>query len=210
MKRPSQIKNRPTAGPVSGFTIPEVMIVMVIFSFVVAAMVATQLFGLRTYTLAATKLTATAGARKTLNAMRDKIRAASVVLVGTYDPSSGSGFSQIPDGQPQVGNALAIQFTNDVSTNIFIYYKDPSNPTNVICSMDNGVVNVLAEYVTNYYCFEAEDYQGNILTNYQNNPVIHIILQFYQWEYPIAIVGHNGLNAYNYYQLRTRVTRRAK
>ena len=34
-------------------------------------------------------------------------------------------------------------------------------------------------------------------------------MQFSQWEYPIAFVGGVGLNAYDYYQLRTRVFRRA-
>jgi hypothetical protein len=36
-----------------------------------------------------------------------------------------------------------------------------------------------------------------------------VTLQFSQWEYPIALVGGSGFNAYDYYQLRTRVFRRA-
>jgi hypothetical protein len=35
-------------------------------------------------------------------------------------------------------------------------------------------------------------------------------MQFYQWEYPIAVVSTNqAANAYDFYQLRTRVCRRA-
>ncbi len=189
---------------------PEILIALAVFSLLVAAMVSIQLFAARVYTLAATKLSATTGARETLNATRDRIRAASIVLVGNYSPSSGNGFSQISNGLPQIGNAIAIQLTNAPATNSLIFYKDPSNPTNLICSVSNGTVRVLARWVTNYYCFQAEDYQGNVLTNYQNNPVIRVTLQFSQWEYPIAVVGGNAVNAYDYYQLRTRVTRRAK
>jgi hypothetical protein len=44
----------------------------------------------------------------------------------------------------------------------------------------------------------------------QNNQVFTVKLQFYQWEYPIAVISTNGgLNAYDYYQLRTKVCRRA-
>jgi len=42
-----------------------------------------------------------------------------------------------------------------------------------------------------------------------NRLLIEVTMQFSQWEYPIAFVGTNGLNAYDYYQLRTRVFRRA-
>jgi hypothetical protein len=35
-------------------------------------------------------------------------------------------------------------------------------------------------------------------------------LQYYQWEFPIAVISsNNAANAYDYYQLRTRVCRRA-
>jgi hypothetical protein len=142
--------------------------------------------------------------------MRDRIRSANVVLVGTYDPAGGKGFIQITNGLPQIGNAVEIQYTNFPSTNTYIFYKDPSDPKNIICSLNNNVVDTVAKYVTNFYCFQAEDYQGNVLTNYQNNPVIRITMQFSQWEYPIAVIGGNAVNAHDYYQLRTRVARREK
>jgi prepilin-type N-terminal cleavage/methylation domain-containing protein len=194
----------------SAFTLTEIMVTMAIFSLVVAGVVSVQLFGMRVTTLAATKLIATTAGRETFNSMRDIIRSGNVTLVGTYSPSSGQGFIQMTNGLPQVGNALEVQFTNFPNTNTYIYYKDPSNPQNIVCSLNKGTVDTLATYVTNSYCFQAEDYQGNILTNYQNNPVIRVTLQFSQWEYPIAVIGGNAVNAYDYYQLRTRVTRRAK
>jgi hypothetical protein len=35
-------------------------------------------------------------------------------------------------------------------------------------------------------------------------------MQFDQWEYPIGFVGGNAANAYDFYYLTTKVTRRCK
>ena len=64
----------------------------------------------------------------------------------------------------------------------------------------------MPNYVTNDIAFRAEDFRGQVLTNNQNNRVIRMILEFYQWEFPVATVGTNGL--YDYYRLQTRITRR--
>jgi len=34
------------------------------------------------------------------------------------------------------------------------------------------------------------------------------MLQFYQWEFPIGIIGGGAANSYNYYSLNTRICRR--
>jgi prepilin-type N-terminal cleavage/methylation domain-containing protein len=192
-----------------GFTLVEIMITAAIFVMIVAAMVAVQIYGLRVYTLAATKLTATTGGRETLNDIRDKIRGAKTVNVGIY---TNGAFSIIPFGQPLIGNAIQIAMaTNGVVTNTFIFYMDPAH-TNM-SEINNGVVSVEANYMTNYYCFQSEFYQGGINTNNNNNSVIHVTMQFYQWEYPIGFIGSGGSalaeNAYDYYVLQTRITRRS-
>jgi len=191
----------------TAFTLPEMMIVVAIFSMVVAAMVSLQLFASRIYLLAGTKISATSEGRKTMDVMRDRIRSANVVMVGTYLTNK---FTQISNGFPQIGSALAVQYTNAGSTNYLIFFKHPTDPRNILCSVSNGTPVILAKYVTNSVCFQAEDYRGNVLTNYQNNPVIRINLQFSQWEYPIAVIGTNSVNAYDFYQLRTRIARREK
>jgi len=189
-----------------GFTLIEILVTSAIFLMVVLAMVAVQIYGLRVYTLAATKLTATTGGRETLNNIRDTIRGAKIVYVGTY---SNSTFYAIPNGQQQVGNALQIYTaTNGSSLNALVFYMDPANLN--MSELQNGTVNVLAPYMTNYNCFQAEDYRGTVFTNYQNNPVIHLTMYFYQWEYPVGYIGGSALNAYDYYALQTRITRRAK
>jgi prepilin-type N-terminal cleavage/methylation domain-containing protein len=205
---PDQSNRRRAA--ISGFTLMEMMIALMVFSLLIAAMVAIQIFGMRVYTLGATKLTATSGARKTLDVMRDQIRSAKIVYVGTYTAPSGP-FNRVANGSLQMGNALAIGgLTNSITTNYTIYYLDNSQPTNLMCSVTNGMVTVLTKYVTNYYCFFAEDYQTNIVSNYNNNPVIHVVMQFDQWEYPLGFIGTNAVNAYAFYRIQARVARRAK
>jgi type II secretory pathway pseudopilin PulG len=216
----NQISSRPTTA--CAFTLAEMLIAVTIFLFAVGGMICLQIFALRMYTLAATKTTATQTARETLNAMRDAIRSANTAYVGTYNPTNGSGFIQASNSTPQTGNALLLQYpdTNGNLTISNLFYLDPTQPVSAdqpydfpICSLINGVTNVLANYVTNYYVFSAEDCYGNFLSNtaaYKDNCVIHIIMQFDQWEYPVGFVGSNAINAYDFYRLTTRVARRCK
>ena len=185
------------------FTLVELLVSLMIFVIIVAAMVSMEIFDMRTYTQSATKMIANADGRKTMNLIRDQVRCASTVYVGIY---SNSAFASIPSGQPQVGNALQIK--NSTTGNTLVVYQDPAN-TNV-CLLNNGAVSVLAKSMTNYYCFHAEDFQTTTLTNYQNNPVIVVQMQFVQWEYPIGYRAGSQANAYNYYYLRSRVTMRSK
>ena len=207
-----KLPTNPSRARAAGFTLVEIYMVVIIFSFLVLAMVTTQLFAARIYTFAATKLTATASARKGMNAMRDQIRQSSQVDVGIYDTTANT-FSYIGNGTNQIGNALLIMPTNPGITNVgTVYYMNQSASN--ICSvvMSNGAVvpatlaSNIVVYITNYYVFDAEDAFTNILTTYQNDRVIHIKFQFSQWEYPMASVGNGAM--YDYFQMQTRVTRR--
>ena len=208
----------PPRARIAGFTLVEIYVVMALFAFLVIAIVATQFFAARVYTLAATKLTATAAGRKAMNNMRDAIKSSTYVQVGIYDPA-GNQFSLIANGSPQIGNALAIYPnipTNNVNngyTNFgTVYFMNPqaSNLCSVIVS--NGVewtatrVDNIIVWITNYYVFNAEDAYANIQTTYSKNRVIHVKLQFSQWEYPLAGVGNGAM--YDYYQLQTRAAMR--
>jgi prepilin-type N-terminal cleavage/methylation domain-containing protein len=205
----------------AGFTLVEMMIALGIFVMMITGLVAVQIFGMRISTLASTKLIATTDARETMNAMRDQIRSAQQVYVGTFIPSNGT-FTQIPLGTPQIGNALQLITTTNLASPYYtIFYMDPS--TNEVFSVTNNPatsnlfdgLTLLAQYMTNYLCFDAEDYRSwmyptNIMTNYVNNPVIGVTFNFSQWEYPIGYVGGNAVNAYDYYYLRTHISRRSK
>ena len=210
---------RAAQSAVSAFTVVEMVTVAAILAVIVIWMVELQIFALRMYTLAATKTTATETGRKAMNKLRDAIRSANIAYVGIY-ATNGTGFSLSTNG---TGNALqlVIADTNGIFNITNTFYLDIPQPVSTdqpndfpLCCLDNnGHVTKLVNYLTNYYVFQAEDYAGNFLTNmvaYQNNGVIHITLQFDQWEYPVGFVGGNAVNAYDYYQLSTRVTRRCK
>jgi len=207
-----------------GFSIVEMMVAAWAYIIIfLGVMFAIQMFAARVYTLAATKIAATSSSLKTLNAVVQQIRMAETVDVGqcTLTPAS---FNSLTSSNSQIGNALRIYPSTDPN-NYSIFYLDS---TAADCNLQqftvstnglNGDLSVhfitntflLASYITNQNAFTAEDYQGNILTNDQsaaNRLVIHMKLQFYQWEYPVAFVGTAGLNAYDFYQLETRVTRR--
>jgi hypothetical protein len=222
MKLSSNIQIRPRHAGVSGFTLVEMVITVGIFlSIFTGAMIAIQIYGLRVYTLAATKLIATAGGRKTLNQIRDQIREANIVNVGNCSSSGASSFALISLTSVQQGNALQIFPTTNLNSYAIYYLNTNNAPTNVldmaVASVTSGITNfgaptVLASYITNTAIFDAEDYQGNIATNtssLDNRWIIKVTMQFSQWEYPVGYVGGVGFNAYDYYQLRTRVFRRA-
>ena len=211
MKITPDITRPPGRPQPQAFTLAEMMISVAAFSLIIGALVGLQIFASRVYILGATKVTATTSGRQTLNSIRDKVRSAKNVYVGNF--TNGTGFSLIPAGTLQQGNALAIAYTNTAATNYLIYYLDTTQPTNILYSISNNIVStkiVQAKYVTNYFCFFAEDYRGNVIVNYLNNPVFRVVLQFDQWEYPVGFVGTNALNAYDFYKLTTRVMRRSK
>lgn len=193
------------------FTLLELLVGMGLMAgILVGAIAAVQLFGMRIYILSATKLTATADARHALNTLRNDIRSAKTLYVGNYTNNS---FSRIDDGEPQTGNALEVYFTatnGEPSGTPVIYYQQSTPASDALYSVSNNVVTELANYITNYYMFTAEDFQAQTLNTPDNNRVIRVTFQFYKWEYPIGVIGTNGVNTYNFYRLQTRVTRRAK
>lgn len=210
-----------------GFTLAEMMVAVAVFSLVVLVTVAMQVYAARVYTLAATKLSATTTARTALNDIRDKIRQAQTVNIGNYiwtgeDPAA-TNFSPIADGNSQQGNALIAYPSASDTSSFTLLFLQPGSGTNFVShsptvvdslileTYNKGVLsqsNVVADYITNQIVFQAQDYQNNVLTNNVNNRVIQIQMFFSQWEFPIAYIGTNGFNAYDYYRIQTRVTRR--
>ena len=216
MKIFKNIKCRPSLRS-RGFTMVEMMMVVGIFLFTfIGVMLGVQLFGLRIYTLEATKLVATQGARTALNAMRDQIRSAKTVYVGNCASEATNAFSLLSVTNVQQGNALIV-YTTTNSSAYTVYYLDTSSAIYVLnqFNVTNGSIvytNQLAKYLTNLVVFDAENYKGVIATNYtslDNREIIRVTLQFSQWEYPIAFVGGHDFNAFDFYQLRTKVLRRA-
>jgi Tfp pilus assembly protein PilW len=196
----------------AGFTLVEIYVVSMLLAFLVIAIVATQIFAARVYTLAATKLTSTASGREVMNTLRDQIKQARDLRVGFYTPTNNA-WLPIGDGTNMTGNALIIAPTNLNTMNSgTIYFMNPLASNLCSVAMVNGavqpstLVSNIVVYITNYYVFTAEDFSTNILTTYVNDRVIRIIFQFAEWEYPLAGIGNGAM--YDYYQLQTRATMR--
>jgi len=185
-----------------GFTLAEIMTATGLFSLVVVAVVYSHLLGLKMFNITATRLSATFGARAALNSVRDDIRSGKTLYVGS---GNSAGFTNVAGNGPQQGNALQIYPT--AATNVFVrYYLDPAAQQLKRVTSGGGGAQVIASYITNQLAFYAEDYAGNTLTNDQNNRVIRLYLEFYQWEFPVAGAGPGAF--YDYYRLQTRATRR--
>ena len=183
-----------------GFTLPEILIAMTVFVFLVAGIVSANLFGLRMFQVNATKLKATEWSRRTFGKITDEIHSCNSVSVGNM--TTNSMFAGLLPGETQEGTAIEIKPTTNTASLIY-YFVNSSDETFRRTVLAPGSTNtvILADSVTNTIIFSAQDFSGKVLTNNQNNRVIHLILEFYQPEH--FMVGPD------YYKLETSVTRRA-
>jgi len=204
MERPATIPFHGSAKRAGAFayTLTEILITTALFTLVVVGVIYTHMFGLRMATLADSKLSATHNAREALNQVRDEIRSGKILYVGNGDSAT---FTHIPENMPQIGNALQIHPTAD--TNVFVrYYLDAAEKSLMRKVSGSGQTEEIARYITNQMVFRAEDYLGKPLTTDQNNRVILMTLEFFQWEFPVARVGVGSY--YSSYRLQTRIARR--
>src|SRR3974390_3282599 len=130
----------------AGFTLAEMLVALGIFSMLIVWMVSAQIYGMRVYTLAATKLVATAGARHAMDEIRDQIREANEIDVGNCS-SDWTSFSYVTNG-PQQGNAMEI-FPTTNSTPYLIFYLQTGGTNQLMVynsSLDD--TQMLANYIT--------------------------------------------------------------
>jgi|SRR5208283_3186511 len=183
--------------PDKGFTLPEILIATMVFLLMVAGIIAANLFGLRMFQVTETKLNVTTWSRETVEEITGEVQACNTAWVG--DITNGV-FAGLLDGETQQGTALLI-YPNANTTNYILYFVNPSDQTFRRTTDQPGTAEVLADSVTNIMVFAAQDFSGNVLTNNQNNRVIHLTLEFYQ--------PARYLQGADYYKLETSVTRRA-
>jgi prepilin-type N-terminal cleavage/methylation domain-containing protein len=211
-----------------GFTLVEMVVAITVFTMVILGTVAMQIYAMRVYMLASSKMIATADARVAMDDIRDRVREARIVYVGNYSPAGDYppvDFSAATNGSAQEGNALLIYPTTATNAFSLIYLQAANGTTTNLSTLDvndnvintNSLIlmvytnsvgvstNLVASYITNQIVFDAENFEGTILTNNQNNYLVHMTLDFSQHLYSI---GTNQFNAYDYYQLNTVVTRR--
>jgi Tfp pilus assembly protein PilW len=179
------------------------MIAMSILMLVLAGVLSSHLFGMRLLEVTRAKLGASDEARRAIGKLVSEIREAKWIQIGTGD---ASGFSEVADGASQIGSAIQV-YASTNTNNYVRYFWDASDKR--LKRSVNGAsgVSVVATAITNSLPFTSEDRAGNIITNNENNRVIGLTLQFYQIQYPVVLIGPS--NYYDFYQVRTRVTRRA-
>jgi hypothetical protein len=169
---------------------------------VMAGVLSSHMFGLRLFELTKAKLGASDEARAAVSKMIDEVRGAKILRIGQGNLGS---FTEVPVNTVQSGSAIQIHPTTNL--NDFVrYFWDAAD--NKLKRTTNGAtsVSVVAHAISNQLVFTAEDYRGVILTNNENNRVIGLTLQFYQLQYPSVSIGPG--NYYDFYQLRTKITRR--
>lgn len=187
----------------AAYTLSEIMVASALFSLVIIGAISANLFGLRMYGITKAKLGASDEAREAVSRLVNEVRSAKVVRVGN---GSLGGFTNIPLGQPQAGNALQI-YPSTNTTPFIRYFWDAADKQFKRTTDGTASSIVVANFISNAVVFRAEDHTGTILTNGQNNRVINLKLEFFQIQYPIVTIGPGGL--FDYYKLETRITRRA-
>jgi prepilin-type N-terminal cleavage/methylation domain-containing protein len=179
-----------------GFTLPELLVASSVFALVVTGVVYAHLFGLSMFRVTETTLSATDDTRRVIGKMTDEIRTCRSTRLGNVKLGV---FEALLDGEQQQGSALMISPTTN-GANFIIYFVNPADQTLRRTTSTPGSAVILAESVTNSVVFLAQDHLGNVLTNNQNNRVVHINLEFYQ--------PHRNMQLADYYKLETSVTRR--
>jgi len=195
----------------AGMTLVELMFASAIMVVVIAALMSANLMGMREDQWVQSKGGASDSTRKILNQLPYDIKRSKMWFLGTM---SGTNFSMITNNSQ--GTAIQLFQTTNGSTNI-IYYFDLSNSNNndghlVRFPSDYPTPVVIASNLVNWlgkgYSFVCEDYNGNSATNLgiskTYKDVIHTTLQFCQFQYPLTVVGSNGL--YDYYKIEFKAT----
>ena len=179
------------------FTLTELMVSVTIFILLVGGVVSTNLFGLRMFQIEEIKLNASDEARRIVGVLMDEIHSCTTFQIGTF---TNSTFTGLPLGAPQLGPALIVYPTTN-TTGYIMYFVNPPDQTFRRATSVPGSMRIVARSVTNATgLFRAQDYLGNVLTNMQNNTVLHLKLEFYQ-------AARFGVPP-DYYKLETSTTRR--
>jgi type II secretory pathway pseudopilin PulG len=194
----SEARRNARPRPVAAFTLVEILIAMSVFLLLLGAILGANIFGLKVLTTTTNKLTATDQVRKAIGRMTDDIRMAKTTMVGTVN--TNGDFAGHIDGEFQTGSGVMI-YPSTNTNNFIVYYLNSSDHTFRRSTSVAGSTTILARSITNSLPFTAQDFSGKILTNNQNNRVIHLALEFYQ----ARVAGPTA----DYYKLETSVTRRA-
>ena len=178
------------------FTMPELMVSVAIFILLVGGVVSANMFGLKMFQIVENKLNASADARRIVGVLMDEVHSCETFQIGTF---TNGIFTGLPLGARQIGPALIVYPTTNTS-NFIVYFVNPADLRFRRATSVAGSMRVVAQSVTNATdLFRAQDYLGNVLTNMQDNTVLHVKLEFYQ-------AARFGVPP-DYYKLETSTTR---
>jgi len=191
-------RERPTAD--QGFTLPEILIATTVFLLMLAGVIAANLFGLKMFQITETKLNVATWSRQTVETMAGEVHTCNSVQVGNV--TTNGVFAGLLNGEKQQGNGLLI-YPSTNSSSFIIYFVNSTDTTfrKTVAAASSTNTTILADSVTNFLAFTAQDYSGTPLTNNLNNRVIHLTLEFYQ---PARF-----MEKADYYRLETSLTRRS-
>jgi prepilin-type N-terminal cleavage/methylation domain-containing protein len=192
-------RRRAPAGA-AGFTLPEMMVTLAIFSMVVLAVVSVNLFGMKMIELTEPKMLADAETRRLFNTFLEDVRSANRVRVidGTT-PSNAGNILELELWFPRSGLTNHVRYELEVSSTDLIRSQ---------VRVQNGVVSseeyqLLASGISNSGIFTLEDPSENLLVGQLSRMLVGISLQFsrlYPTEYA---VGDD--QRFKPYQLQTKV-----
>jgi len=156
----------------AAFTLPEVMVAMTLFLMVLAAVVTSNLFGVRMLEVNQPKLDADVQARRLIARVVEEVRSVSNARVGVGDENT---FSSFMPGVLRSGNALQLWETNAA---VFVrYYRDAASEQ-LMRVASGGWPEVIVGGVTNEQVFTAENFLGIIQTSDPETVVIGVTLRF--------------------------------
>jgi prepilin-type N-terminal cleavage/methylation domain-containing protein len=161
----------------AAFTLPEMLIAVTLFALLVMGIIGANLFGLRWYQLGSTEMVATDSAREGIGKLTDELRNCNDAMVGQV--TNGTFLAPVA-GEQQTGNGLLI-YASTNTNNYVLYFLNPTNQTFLRFTSNPATNFIIAQNVTNTNVFQLQDCFGNLLTNNQNNCVIHCSLQFYSY-----------------------------
>jgi hypothetical protein len=213
MKFLPPIQTRLCRAPVSAFTLVEMMTTMLVFVvFLVAGMIAVQMFALRINNFTTDKLMAAGGSAKAADQICNQIRGAQFLWVGTFSTNGSGTFTPVANGSSQQGTALQV-FPTISATPYTIYYLNPATAklysvTSAQIAAANVTGTLLARGITNTPCFWSENFHGTVNTTTNTfaageNCTIRMVWNFRQY------ANDNTNNANEFYTFQTRATPRA-
>lgn len=146
----------------AGFTLTEIMIATAVFTMIMSAVVAMNIFAARS-TSGVARMLELGTKSNVLNLLCNDVKNAQSAAIQNY---SGSTFSSISYGSAQQGNALKVVVPSGTNTATIYYYVDANGD---MWRWDKTSTNYTAKRyltdITNTVVFSSEDYSGAVVSN---------------------------------------------